>query len=108
METINQYLFETLVVLVMVLATIITRHLIPYLKSQVEDTAYAELIDIIAQSVRAVEQTIKESGQGKVKKAEVLAFVSNYLEEAGIYISEAQLDKLIEAAVYVMNQEKKG
>lgn len=101
----NEVVFEALIVLVMILASIITRHLIPYLKAQIKQTEYEEVLDIIAQAVRAAEQTIRESGQGKVKKAQVIAFVSHYLTERGLHITEEQLDKLIEAAVYVMNKE---
>ena len=44
---------------------------------------------------------------GKAKKAEAIAFVRAQLGSAGIDISDEQLDKLIEAAVYSMNMEKK-
>ena len=53
-----------------------------------------------------MEQTIRESGQGKAKKAQVIAFVSAWLAEHDMYITEEQLDKLIEAAVFTMNKEQ--
>ena len=102
----NEVLFDLLMGVVIVLSVLITKHLIPFLRQSVNDTEYEQLLDIIAVAVRAAEQTIKESGQGKAKKAEVVAFVSAWLADRNIHITEAQLDKLIEAAVYVMNKEK--
>ena len=101
----NEVLFNALLIVVMIVTTIITRYLVPYFKAQAKDTQYAQLLDIVSMAVRAAEQTIKESGQGKAKKAEVLAFVSNWLAENNIHITEDQLDRLIEAAVYTMNKE---
>ena len=102
----NEVLFDLLMGVVIVLSVLITKHLIPFLRQSVNDTEYEQLLVIIAVAVRAAEQTIKESGQGKAKKAEVVAFVSAWLADRNIHITEAQLDKLIEAAVYVMNKEK--
>ena len=101
----NEILFDILMAVIIVLATIITKCLVPYFKAQVEDTQYAQLLEIVAMAVRAAEQTIKAQGQGKAKKAQVLAFVANWLAENNIHITEDQLDRLIEAAVYTMNKE---
>ena len=101
----NEYLFEALVVIVIVLGTILTRYLVPYLKAQIQDSEYAEVIDIIERSVRSAEQVLHAPGQGQAKKAQVVAFVSHYLTERRIHITEEQLDKLIEAAVYSMTKE---
>lgn len=102
----NEILFDVMMGVFIVLSVLITKHLIPYLKQSVEDTQYGQMMDIIASAVRAAEQTIRESGQGKAKKAEVVRFVSNWLADNNIKITEDQLDRLIEAAVYVMNKEK--
>ena len=102
----NEYLFDALMVLVMVLASIITRYLVPYFKTQIQNSEYAALLDIVSQAVLAAEQTMRDKGQGKSKKAHVVAFVSDWLEEHGIEITEDQLDRLIEAAVYTMNRDK--
>ena len=52
-----------------------------------------------------MEQTLQKSGMGAEKKKRVIAFVSSWLEDKGVRISEDQLDKLIEAAVYNMKHE---
>lgn len=103
----NEVLFRVLIVVVIVVATLITRYLVPYLKAQIQDTKYEEVLDTVEKAVKAAEQKIKESGQGKVKKAQVLAFVSAWLADHNIILTEDQLDTLIEAAVWAMNNEDK-
>ena len=64
------------------------------------------MLDMVALAVRAAEQTITGSGQGAVKKAEVVKLVSEWLYGKGINITEDELDQLIEAAVYQMKLGK--
>lgn len=102
----SELLFDVLVGVVIIISIIITKYLVPYFKAQIQDTQYAVVLDIIEKAVHSAEQTIKESGQGKVKKAQVLDFVSEWLASKNIDITEYQLDQLIEASVYAMNQAK--
>lgn len=101
----NEILFRVLIFVVTFLSLIITTYLVPYLKSLVDGYKYEQLLDTVKQAVEAMEQTVKESGQGKVKKAQVIAFVTAWLNEHNIQITEKQLDVLIEAAVHVMNKK---
>lgn len=91
-------------VVVSICAALITAYIMPYLKTLRDDKRYAMLFDMVALAVRAAEQTITGSGQGAVKKAEVVKFVSEWLFGKGINITEDELDQLIEAAVYQMKQ----
>lgn len=102
----NEITFAVLSFIISVFCGLISSYLIPYLKSKTEDSEMQRVTEIIAIAVRAAEQTIKESGQGKSKKAQVLAFVSNWLAENNIHISEEQLDKLLECAVFTMKLEQ--
>lgn len=88
-----------------VCAALITAYAVPYLKTLKNDARYERMLDMVALAVRAAEQTITGSGQGAVKKAEVIKFVSEWLYGKGINITEDELDQLIEAAVYQMKQE---
>lgn len=88
-----------------VCAALITAYAVPYLKTLKNDARYERMLDIVALAVRAAEQTITGSGQGAVKKAEVIKFVSEWLYGKGINITEDELDQLIEAAVYSMKWE---
>lgn len=101
----HEIMIDLLVIVVSVLSALVSAYLIPYIKAKTNSEKYADLMDIIVVAVKAAEQTINGSGQGKAKKAEVLAFVSYWLAEKNIHVSESELDKLIECAVYAMKNE---
>ena len=98
--------FEILKVAVSICVAIITMYVVPYLKELQKDKRYSTVIDFITLAVRAAEQTITGSGQGKQKKAEVIRFASEWMAKQGIDITDEELDQLIEAAVYAMKQEQ--
>ena len=98
----NEITFNILKIVVSVSAAIITIYLVPYIRNKLKDDKYKELLAIVEVAVKAAEQTIG-GGHGKVKKEEVVAFVSLWLSQNGIQITDKQLDNLIEAAVFQMN-----
>lgn len=100
----NEILFNCLLVVVMIVCTLLTAYVIPFLKAKVKNTEYDELLDTIFRAVRAAEQKIKESGMGQIKKAQVIAYVKSWLAAKKITITEEQLDTLIEAAVFIMKE----
>lgn len=102
----KELLFELLIVVVGICGALFTRYLVPYLKELIDDSKYSKLLDIIEVAVRAAEQTITGSGQGKIKKADVVTFVSEWLNGNGLEVTEDELNRLIESAVYAMNSEK--
>ncbi len=93
---------------VSILAIMFTRVLVPYIKSITLTTEQEMVLSLVETAVRAAEQMIRESGQGKAKKAEVIKFVSRELSERGIHITEEQLDKLIESSVYILKQKQES
>lgn len=101
----HDYVIDILVFVIMVLGIILTKNIIPYIKTLIKTSNYAELFDIVEVAVKAAEQKFQAPKQGKIKKAEVYNFVSHWLEEKGIHISEDEIDRLIEAAVFSMNLE---
>ena len=102
----NEVTFIILKIVVSVAAALMTVFVIPLLKEKLTDARYQRLLAYVEVAVRAAEQTIKGSGQGHVKKDEVINYVTAWMLSHGIHISEDQLDQLIEAAVYVMNNAK--
>ena len=92
----NDYLFALLVIVVCFCAAYISKYLVPYIKQLM---TFKE----VEVAVRSAEQTIKGSGMGITKKAQVVADVTNWLNAHKIKITEAQLSILIEAAVKTMN-----
>ena len=99
----NDFLFEVLLFVVTVCSVIITKTIIPWIKAKIHESEYAEVYEIVETAVKAAEQKCKAPKQGKVKKADVLAYVSQWLESKGIKLTEDDLDRLIEAAVFSMN-----
>lgn len=103
----NDITFNILKIVVTVATALISAYVIPLLKEKLNDSKYQKLLDIVEVAVRAAEQTIQGSGQGAVKKDEVLNFVSEWMMIHGIDINPDQLDQLIEAAVYNLKLEAK-
>lgn len=101
----NDLLFDVLKIVVTVATALISIYVIPLLREKLADAKYTRLLEMVEIAVRAAEQTIQGSGQGKYKKEEVISFVSAWMIKHGIIITEEQLDNLIEAAVYQLKQE---
>ena len=92
----------------LVVLSIISNAIIPYLKAKYDTVRWTKLINMVQAAVEAAEQTIKGEGQGQVKKDDVLLFVTNWLNTNDISVSEREVDRLIEAAVYKMNEKKRS
>ena len=103
----NDITFNILKIVVTVATALISAYAIPLLKEKLKDAKYQRLLEIVEIAVRAAEQTIKGSGQGAIKKDEVINFVTSWMISHGIEISEEQLDQLIEAAVWQLHLEAK-
>lgn len=82
------------------IGVIITCVLIPYIKSKTTTEQQKEINAWVKIAVSAAEQIFTGSGRGEEKKAYVIA----WLKERGITVDEAELDALIEAAVYELEQ----
>lgn len=100
----NDITFNILKIVIAVASVLITTYLIPYIKTKTQDARYQKLLHIVEVAVKAAEQTIG-GGQGKIKKEEVIAFVTDWMVNHGIMITQEELSQLIEAAVYGMKQE---
>ena len=103
----NDSTFNILKIVIAIATAIISAYVIPLLKENLKDAKYQRLAEMVDIAVRAAEQTIKGSGQGALKKDEVLKFVGLWMETHGIDVSEEQLDQLIECAVYNLKLEAK-
>lgn len=101
----NELTFNILKIVVTVATALISAYVIPLLKAKLQEAKYARLLEMVEIAVRAAEQTIKGSGMGNVKKDEVVKFVTEWMLDHGIHITQDQLDQLIEAAVFSMNRE---
>lgn len=107
----DKLIYNVLFALIVAVAGIIARELLPYLKNkQAEVTAslrrtqWAWAADIVDAVVRTVEQTVSEEIHGIGKKDIAVHNIKKILNENGIELSEDQIDALIEAAVQAMNE----
>lgn len=84
----------------------VIKHVIPFVESKLKESQYSWAADIIANAVRAYEQTVSGSGMGEDKFQLVMAYVNRELSKLGIKLSEEQITILIESAVQAMNAEQ--
>lgn len=106
----NQILMDLIVALTCGVITwaiqTVIKHVIPFIESKLKESQYSWAADIIANAVRAYEQTVSGSGMGEDKFQLVMAYVNRELSKLGIKLSEAQITVLIESAVQAMNAEQ--
>lgn len=74
--------------------------LVPFIRSKTTAEQQKEINAWVKIAVSAAEQIFKGSGRGEEKKQYVIA----WLKERGFTVDENELDALIEAAVYELNQ----
>ena len=102
----SEVMFNILALVVSVCCALIAAYVIPVLKNKLSDEKYGQLLEMINVAVRAAEQIYKESGMGKIKKEQVVSIVTGWMNEHGVAITVQQLDQLIEAAVYELNNPR--
>ena len=100
----NEITFNILKIIISICVALVTAYLVPFIKTVKEDTKYKNVVDMVEVAVKAAEQT-RGSGQGPLKKSDVIDFVSRYMDSYGFKISQEQLSELIECFVYQMKQE---
>lgn len=99
----NEVSLTVLKIIVSVAVSLITAYVIPAIKSYIKAKEGDALMAAVMKAVKAAEQTIKGSGKGTVKKEKVLEWVHDWLTQNKIFITEEDLEQLIEAAVYAIN-----
>lgn len=84
----------------------VIKHVVPFIETKLKESQYSWAAEIIANAVRAYEQTVSGHGMGEDKFQLVMEFVNRELRKFGIKLSEEQITVLIESAVQAMNAEK--
>lgn len=102
----DEITFMILKIVVSICAALVTAYVVPYIKTLTNDAQNAKICDAVSIAVKAAEQTVKESGQGKYKKAQVIEYMTKWLNENHISISNDQLDQIIECIVYEINHSQ--
>lgn len=99
----NDILFEILKFTIVVAIIIVTRYLVPWLKTQIKGTRYEEYLAMVNDAVKWAEQTIG-AGNGAEKKQLVLSFLTQLALDKNLSITAEQLEVLIESAVFAMKE----
>lgn len=86
-------------IIIALIGAIITYIVVPFLKQKTTKEQREDILFWVKFAVKAAEQ-MKEAGIIAVPKKE---YVINFLREIGISITDKELDILIEAAVFEMN-----
>lgn len=108
----EKLVYEVLFALVVAIAGIVAKNLIPYLKqkeaealAKLRQTQFSWLADIVELIVRSVEQTVSEEIHGQEKKDIAIKYIEEICKQVDLTFSYEQIDRMIEAAVNAMNQQ---
>lgn len=100
----NDITFSILKIVVSIAAALIAVYAVPYLYALKDNEKLALVSSMVETAVLAAEQTIKTGGAAK--REEVMRFMTDWLNQKKIAITQEQLSQLLEAAVYELNQAK--
>ena len=89
-------------IVVMLALFLISRYLIPFIKSKTTTAQYQELEVWITAAVEAAEQLFVGNKRGKERKE----YVINWLAERNISYDADKIDLMIESAVYKLKNKK--
>jgi len=92
--------------LIMILTTLITAVVIPYIRGKMGADRWNRLQEYIEYAVRCAEQ-IYGKDQCEAKKNYVMGYIISKTQEIGLNISEKDIDLLIEAVVYEVKKGEK-
>ena len=95
----NEILNYALYIIMSVAVVVVTRYLVPYLKSRLEKDGQEQLIQLIENLVQAAEQIFSGKKMGEQKKE----YVVSALAGKGIEITEP-INAMIESAVYSLDK----
>lgn len=96
---------EALKLLIMVTVLVLTRFVVPWLKTKTENETMQAVLDWTVQAVLAAEQA-HQAQTGAERKYIVTEFIKSILIQKNISLSDEELNTLIEAAVMQMNANK--
>lgn len=102
MSDIMLYLIKAVIV---VSITIVMRYFVPWIREKIEASQYAWIAKWAETAVNAIQQTDWDKS-GPERKAKVVELLRALLINKNIAISDAELNAIIEAAVWAMKQAK--
>lgn len=101
----NEVTTVALKCLIMILTTLITAVVIPFIRQKMGEEKWKRLQEYTEYAVMCAEQ-IYGRDQCEAKKSYVMGFIITKAEEIGLNISEKDIDLLIEGIVYAIKEER--
>lgn len=101
----NDVLYTIIQIIVAGSTVLIMRYVLPYLKLKLSRLISDNLFEEILKAVKSVQQD-PVFVLGKDKKDEVIVRITAWANNNGIRITQEQLSGLIEAAVFIMKNNK--
>lgn len=102
----NDIIFSLLQVIISISIILITRYVIPYIRLKLTSIINETVFNEIIKMVKSVEQDPDFIlCHGSDKKEEVVIRITEWVNSHGISISQEQISRLIETAVYTMKKE---
>lgn len=101
----NDLLFKIIEIATYALIAAVFRYLIPLIRTQLRQSKYDFLADIIVDAVNAVEQSVQGDAMGSKRKEIVQEYAVKACDKYGISFSSSQIEMLIESAVKAMKDE---
>lgn len=98
----NELIFRLIEVAFLVILTVVSRYLIPWLRTRLDGTKYELAYQIVEHLVQAAEQTITYENAGRDRYERVINSARAILQRYGIEMTNDQIDTLIESAVYAL------
>lgn len=99
----NEVLFNVIIGLIPVVATIITGFLIPLILSKLGTEKLATIVKWVGYAVSAAEMLFPEAKTGEQKKAYVVDFIDKMFNKTKVVITKEQIEILIESVVAEIN-----
>lgn len=94
-------------IVIILISTIITSFLIPWIKSKATQEQWWIVQDIAQVAVYAAEVLYKGSGRGEEKLKYVMTYIKEFCSEKGIYFNDDAIRQTVENMVKKMNDEEK-
>lgn len=95
----DEIILKLILACIPILGAIITYFIIPFLKSKISTEKLNQYKEYSKLAVQAAEMIYNEIGQGKTKKAYVVDFLNKKFANDKKFITEEDLDIIIEACV---------
>ena len=94
-------------IVIVLIGTIITSFLIPWIKSKTTQEQWWTVQNIAKVAVYAAEILYKGSGRGEEKLEYVMTYIKGFCSEKGIYFNDDAIRQTVENMVKKMNDEEK-